>query len=110
MGLHCSNTKMKYLTKRQRKRKKIQIFNRFGKVCLQNDTESGIGVDVDIENEVELDIGDDVDVDVDGDCAGDLEEKLSNCKVCNTNMCHNLSSDYTKCCVLNKRICAISFH
>lgn len=47
---------MKYLTKRQRKRKKIQIFNRLGQIYLQSDTESDIGVDVDVdvdnENEV----------------------------------------------------------
>lgn len=79
---------MKYLTKRQRKRKKIQIFNRFGQVYLKSDAESGIGVDVDNENEVELNVGDvdgDADVDGDGDgdgnFVGDLDEKFSNSKV-----------------------------
>lgn len=53
-GLQCSLTKMKHLTKRQRKRKKIQIFNRLGQIYLQSDTESDIGVDVDVDNENEV--------------------------------------------------------
>lgn len=75
IGLQLQPNKMKYLTKRQRKRKKIQIFNRLGQIYLPSDTESDIGVDVDVDNENE------VAFEGDGYCEAELEANLSIGKV-----------------------------
>lgn len=75
IGLQLQPNKMKYLTKRQRKRKKIQIFNRLGQIYLPSDTESDIGVDVDVDNENE------VAFEGDGYCEAELETNLSIGKV-----------------------------